>query len=368
MPNVAVVLFQLGGPDSLEAVEGFLYNLFCDPDIIDFPGAFIARKILARRIASRRAHHVAEHYRDMGGNSPINALTEHQATALEHSLRENGIQATVVVAMRYWKPLTEDAIQRLHNRSFDQVVLLPLYPHFSRATTYSSFNEWKRKSRKAGFPDVPAQLVCCYPNHPSYIEALVDNIHGTFERYGSVDPGEIDLVFSAHGVPIDFIKKGDPYQLHIEETVRSVMQRGKWPSPHVICYQSKVGSSRWLEPSLTGTIRDLAQRGHKYLLVVPVAFVTEHVETLHEIDIEAREDAVRAGIKQFEMMPALNSHPAFIRCLTELVLERVSAPRPFTLCRLLSAGSAEPSLCPWHRAGSGGKSTESEGKKSLNTG
>ena len=367
MPNVAVVLFQLGGPDSPEAVEGFLYNLFCDPDIFDFPGAFFARKILARRIASRRAHHVAEHYRDIGGNSPISALTENQATALERSLREKGIEATVVVAMRYWKPLTEDAIRLLQKKSFDHVVLLPLYPHFSRATTYSSVNEWNRKLLEAGFKSVPAQLVCCYPNHPSYIEGLVDNINQTFERFGSVDQGEIDLVFSAHGVPLDFIKRGDPYQLHIEETVRSVMQSGKWPSPHIICYQSKVGSSRWLEPTLTGTIRTLAQRGRKNLLDVPVAFVTEHVETLHEINIEAREDAVRAGIKQFEMMPALNSHPAFIRCLTELVMDRISAARPFTLCRMLSANGAVPSLCPWYGTRFAGKRAESEENKSLAT-
>jgi protoheme ferro-lyase len=151
--------------------------------------------------------------------------------------------------------------------------------------------------------------------------------------------------------------------------VRSVMQRGKWPSPHIVCYQSKVGSSRWLEPSLTGTIRNLAQRGRKYLLVIPVAFVTEHVETLHEINIEAREDAEHAGIRQFEMMPALNSHPAFIRCLTELVTERISTTAPFTQCRLLGSTSSrgEPSLCPWHQTGPAGRNSEEKEKKSLTT-
>jgi len=182
------------------------------------------------------------------------------------------------------------------------------------------------------------------------VEGLVDNIDNTFRRFKSVDRTEIDLLFSAHGVPVDFIKKGDPYQMHIEETVRSVMQRGTWASPHHICYQSKVGSSRWLEPSLIGTIRHLAKRGRRHLLVVPVAFVTEHVETLHEINIEAREEAVKAGITQFEMMPALNSHPAFIRCLTELVTERITSSTPFTQCQLLSSrrAIARPSLCPWH--------------------
>ncbi len=350
MPNVAVVLFQLGGPDSIETVEPFLYNLFRDPDIFDFPGAFFARNILARRIASRRAPHVADHYRALGGKSPIRELTEGQAVSLKAALGVMGIQATVVIAMRYSKPFTEDAIDLLKGRSFDHMVLLPLYPQFSRATTLSSIHEWNRKTRSAGFQNSATKLVCCYPSHPLYVESLVDNINSTLERFHSIAMHDIDLVFSAHGVPIDFIAKGDPYQLHVEETVRSTMRAGSWSAPHVICYQSKVGSSRWLEPSLNGTIRDLARRGRRHLLVVPVAFVTEHVETLHEINIEAREVAQKAGIQQFEMMPALNSHPLFIRCLAELVAERIDAGfRPNKNCGKLPGGSGTgvPSLCPW---------------------
>lgn len=366
MPNVAVVLFQLGGPDSIDAVEPFLYNLFRDPDIFDFPGAFLARNLLARRISSRRAKPAAAHYQTIGGKSPINELTDSQAKELERSLRSQGISASVFVAMRYWKPFTDEAIRQIQKGSFDQIILLPLYPHFSRATTFSSVNEWKRRIAEANLPGIPTKLVCCYPNHPFYIEALVENINLTMARFDSIDPTDVDLVFSAHGVPVDFITRGDPYKLHIEETVRRTMERGGWPSPHVLCYQSKVGSSRWLEPSFHTTIVDLARKGRRHLLIVPIAFVTNHIETLHEINIEGREEALRHGVRQFEMMPALNSNPQFIRCLTELVKERILSPTPFTNCRQLWAdrSQAEPSLCPWYRSGSMERASEPEENKS----
>ena len=354
MPNVAVVLFQLGGPDSIDAVGPFLYNLFRDPDIFDFPGVFLARNLFARRVSSSRAKPVAEHYREIGGKSPINELTESQARDLERSLRADGISASVFVAMRYWRPLTEDAIRAILEKTFDRIVLLPLYPHFSRATTYSSVNEWNRKIAGKKISGIPTSLVCCYPDHPLYIEALVENIQGTLGRFQSVDPKDIDLVFSAHGVPVDFIAKGDPYQLHIEETVRTTMARGGWISPHRVCFQSKVGTSKWLEPSLHATMAALANDGRRNLLVIPIAFVTEHIETLHEINIEAREEALRYGILRFEMMPALNSHPKFIRCLAELVKEQISSDRgTFTACRRLAGGDASgprPVLCPWYNS------------------
>jgi protoporphyrin/coproporphyrin ferrochelatase len=352
MPKLAIVLFQLGGPDSLESVEPFLRNLFLDPDIIDFPGAFLARGLLARIIASRRAAPVAKHYQEIGGKSPINELTNLQARALEQALQQNGIDATVFVAMRYWHPTTEEVVRQIKAGSFQEIILLPLYPHFSKATTYSSMNEWNRQSTRAGLA-LPSRLVCCYPNHPRYIEALVDRISLALSRFQGVDAGEIDLVFSAHGVPMDFIRNGDPYKLQIEETVRQVMKKGAWTSPHLLCYQSRVGPARWLEPSLLNSIDQLAERGRRNLLVIPMAFVTEHIETLHEINIEAREEAVHKGITRFEMMPALNDHPRFIKCLAELVNARLqSGYSPASKCKRLQTthGSQEPEpvLCPWY--------------------
>ncbi len=320
--RVAIVCLQLGGPDSLEAVEPFLYNLFCDPDIINFPGAFLARKPLARLIASRRAPVVSVRYGEIGGKSPILDLTTAQARALERELRRS-VDADVYVAMRYWHPLTEETITAMKEKPYRKVILLPLYPQYSLATTVSSVKEWKRQTGRLHYGGVPTETINSYHNHPQYIGAIAANIAGTYGRFDGIAEEEIDLVFSAHGIPMSLVRKGDPYRDQIEETVRLVVERGAWKSPHHLCYQSKVGPAKWLGPSLPETIERLAHGGRRHLLVVPIAFVTEHIETLHEINIEARAEAVRLGIARFEMMPALNDHPDFIRCLAELVLAHV---------------------------------------------
>lgn len=352
MQGLAVVLFQLGGPDSLTSVKPFLRNLFLDPDIIDFPGSFLAQGLLARFIATRRAPTVAKRYEEIGGKSPINELTELQARALEISLHKANINATVFVAMRYWHPLTNTVVDQIKQGGFQEVILLPLYPQFSKATTYSSLNEWNRQCSRAGL-DIPTRLICCYPNHPRYVGAIVDRVNTALARFEGTDPADIDLVFSAHGVPLDFIRNGDPYRLQIEETVRQVCRKGQWKSPSVLSYQSRVGPARWLEPSLLETIHSLAGRGRRNLLIIPVAFVTEHIETLHEINIEAREEAEALGVGQFEMMRALNDHPLFIECLADLVRARLqSGYSPASKCQRLQslhgAGEPEPTLCPWY--------------------
>ena len=320
--KIAVVLFQLGGPDSLEAVEPFLYNLFCDPDIINFPGAFLARRPLAKFISSRRAKKVADHYREIGGKSPIVGLTNAQARALEIQLNQS-IPAKVFVAMRYWHPLTEEVIAELKPGRFSKIICLPLYPQYSKATTVSSVKEWERQCSILDFKAIPTETICCYHNHPLYIEAIVENINGTYSKFSSLPPDEVDLIFSAHGIPLSLVKEGDPYKDQIEETVRLVVERGGWKSPYRLCYQSKVGPAEWLEPSLHTAIAELAAVGRKHFLVIPVAFVTEHIETLHEINIEAREEAIHLGVEQFEMMPALNDSPKFIECLKALVMANV---------------------------------------------
>ena len=226
--------------------------------------------------------------------------------------------------MRYWKPFTYEVIDAMKKEQFSKIVLLPLYPQYSKATTLSSFKEWNRVSKQKKYTSIPTATICCYHNHPLYIEALVDNINLAYHKFSQIDPKEVDLVFSAHGVPVSIIQEGDPYQRHIEETVKLVVERGQWKSPHLLCYQSKVGPAEWLKPSLDHTIHDLASRGRKHLLVIPIAFVTEHIETLHEINIETREEAEHLGITQFEMMPALDSHPKFIQCLADLVTDRKS--------------------------------------------
>lgn len=343
--SVAVVLFQLGGPDSLAAVEPFLYNLFSDPDIIDFPFARLARPTLARLISSRRAKHVQQHYESIGGKSPIRERTDQQARALEDELRKT-LDARVFVAMRYWHPLTQETVAQIAAQNFHQLVLLPLYPQYSKTTTGSSLNEWRRRCAAAGKNGHPTKIVKEFYHYPAYIDAVVEKINQGLEKFSSAntsDPSraelagssaaaglapDVHLVFSAHGVPLSVIEAGDPYQAQIEATVKLVMERGGWRNHHRLCYQSRVGPGRWLRPSLDEELKNLAARGAERILVIPIAFVSDHVETLSEIDIEGRHLAGILGIKQFEVMPALNDSPKFILALTELVHQAISCPQP----------------------------------------
>lgn len=320
--KLGVVLFQLGGPDSLDAVEPFLYNLFSDPDIIDFPFARIARQPLARLIAARRAKHVAHHYAELGGKSPLIENTMRQAAALEAMLRETA-DARVVVAMRYWRPFTLDAIAQLERHRPEEVVLLPLYPQYSKTTTGSSFHEWGRRFQANGW-NPRIHMVDEFHEDERYLEAVRQAIDNALA--GFADPRDVDFVFSAHSVPVAVVDRGDPYQRQIERTVELVWQRGSWPGRRHLCYQSKVGASKWLRPSMHETIRRLAAEGRTHVLVAPVSFVSDHIETMHEIDIEHREQARALGIRHFRMVPGLNDSPAFIASLAALVLAQVSRP------------------------------------------
>ena len=320
--TLGVVLFQLGGPDSLEAVEPFLYNLFCDPDIIDFPFARVARQPLARLIASRRSKHVARHYQELGGRSPLLEFTSRQARALE-ALLQRDTPARVVIAMRYWHPFTSEAIRELEREQPDEIVLLPLYPQYSRTTTGSSVNEWNRVFRPDGWrPRV--HEVREFHDHPAYLDAVVHAIDAALAEFAN--PEDVDLVFSAHSLPVSVVEAGDPYQQQIERTAALVLERGGWPGRRHLCYQSKVGASKWLRPSMHETIKRLAAESRRHVLVAPISFVSDHVETLHEIDIEHREQARSLGIEDYRMVPGLNDSPRFIAALAELVRAAVSAP------------------------------------------
>jgi ferrochelatase len=310
--KTGVVLFQLGGPDSLESIEPFLYNLFCDPDIIDFPFAKIARKPLAKLISTSRAKHVAHHYAEIGGKSPILDFTRRQAVALERELRRE-IDAKVTIAMRYWHPMTDVAIKEMLAFAPEEIVLLPLYPQYSKTTTGSSVNEWNRCFKQAKGA-IPVRVIETFYEDPAYLDSVVAAINGCLDR-----TEDLDVVFSAHSVPCAVIDAGDPYQRQIERTVELVWKRGGWAARRHICYQSKVGASKWLRPSMHETVKNLAAAGSKHVLVVPISFVSDHVETLHEIDIEHREQARELGIQDYRMMPGLNDSPDFISALAGLV-------------------------------------------------
>jgi len=315
--RVGVVLFQLGGPDSLEAIEPFLFNLFCDPDIIDFPFARIGRKPLAKLISSTRARKVQHHYSVIGGASPIRRFTQQQARALQARLRQSGLDAHCFVAMRYWHPFTSEAVEQLRAARCDEIVLLPLYPQYSSTTTGSSLNEWRRLFCE----DSPVYTVETFYHHDLYLDALAEKIAEALARFPRRSIPE--LVFSAHSVPLSVIEKGDPYQRQIEETMELVMQRGGWQNRRHLCYQSKVGASKWLQPSLRNTLRELANDGAKEVCIIPISFVSDHVETLGEIDHEARADAARFGIRRFEMTSGLNDSPTFIAALADMVFTAV---------------------------------------------
>jgi len=323
--RVGIVLFQLGGPDSLGAVEPFLCNLFLDPDIIPLGPVNFIRGPLARFIAKKRSVPVAARYAQIGRRSPIGILTERQRVRLVKSL-EPYIDPVAVTAMRYWKPLTEDAVAKIkQEQRLDELVLLPLYPHYSYATTLSSFKEWRRVYGEP-IDALPERTIEDFYDHPLYIQALVTNIGKILRQFP--DSSRIHLVFSAHGLPLSLVEKGDPYPRHVEETVRLVCEQGatqfpNWPKIHLLCYQSKVGPAKWLEPPFVGTLERLGHEGVKEMLVVPISFVTEHIETLHEINIEGRADAKKAGIERFRMMPAVGDSPAFITALRDLVLRAV---------------------------------------------
>jgi len=325
--RVGIVLFQLGGPDSLEAVEPFLLNLFLDPDIIPLGPLGILRRPIAKLISSRRSKPVTERYAEIGGRSPIATLTERQRVRLVEAVSPF-IDPVAVTAMRYWHPMTLEAVASLRKAGpLDEIVLLPLYPQYSYATTLSSLKEWRRVVQRTRWEPssglAPERTVEHFHDHPLYIHALVERIGSVLRQFP--ESSRIHLVFSAHGLPMSLVEKGDPYPKQIDETMRLVCELGarrypSWPKIHLLCYQSRVGPSKWLEPSLPKTLERLGHEGVKEVLIVPISFVTEHIETLHEINIEAREEAEKLRIETFRMMPALGDSPLFIAALKDLVL------------------------------------------------
>lgn len=323
--KIGVVLLNLGGPDSLDAVEPFLYNLFSDPDIIDFPGSFLFRKRLAKLISTRRSPMVKKQYEKIGGKSPLKDHTLRQAALLEKILNEK-IPARVYAAMRYWKPSTEETLDAIEKEGINKVILLPLYPQFSKATTTSSVKEWEKQlAARGGRMTTETALVESYHVFQPYIRAIVDRINEGLERFPDEKRADVHLVFSAHGTPMKLVRQGDPYSAQIKETVEAVMRAGGFANDHSLCYQSKVGPLKWLTPSTPDKIEELAARGVKDMLVVPIAFTSDHLETLFELGIEYRRVAKEAGVEQYEVTEGLNDSPIFIDALAQLVFEKTGA-------------------------------------------
>jgi ferrochelatase len=317
--KTAVLLLQMGGPDSIDAVEPFLLNLFSDRDIIRIGPAFI-QPLIARIIARRRAPKSEAFYAQIGGSSPIRELTELQARALEGLL---GPDFRCFVAMRYWKPSTIEALAAVRREGITRVIALSLYPHFSRATTGSSINELKRVLGQAGV-EFSVSYIDRFYDHPLYIEALTTRIEEGLAGFPWREGAH--LLFSVHALPRSLIDGGDPYLNHIMETVRLVTERFDGLEFH-LSFQSRAGPVKWLEPSTGEMLEKLAAAGCENLLVVPLSFVSDHIETLYEIDIQYAREAEALGIGNFRRAPSLNDSPLFIACLADLVLKSMKDER-----------------------------------------
>jgi protoporphyrin/coproporphyrin ferrochelatase len=314
---IAVVLLNMGGPDSLEMVEPFLFNLLRDGELVPLPLGFLWQRLFARLVSRRRAKVVRDYYAQIGGKSPLGEITRAQADALETRL--NAARPGTFrchVAMRYTPPFAEEVARAIAADKAEAVVALSLYPHYTTATTGSSLNDLRRALRKAD-PKLPSSLVEIdrWPEEPLYLDAVAGNLRRGLERFA---PGsDVEILFSAHGLPMSFIHKGDPYVEHLKATIAGVMAR-VGERPWRLTFQSKVGRQKWLEPQTDATLRELAAAGKKQVLVVPIAFVSDHIETLYEIDLLFGNEARELGL-DFQRAPSLNTDPTFIEALAALV-------------------------------------------------
>ena len=312
----AVILFNLGGPDKLENVEPFLFNLFNDPAILNLP-SFI-RYPLAKLIANRRAPTAKKIYQELGGSSPILKLTEEQSFSLEQNLNKNDKDSEYkcFIVMRCWHPRAENVINQVINFNPEEIILMPLYPQYSAATSGSSIKEWNDVCKKNNFK-VKTSTICCYPTDQNFIEAHKNEIVKKIK-----DLNNFKLIFSAHGLPEKNIKKGDPYQWQVEQSVDKIVkslniQDLDW----ILSYQSRVGPLKWIGPSTEDIIVENSKLG-KHIVLVPIAFVSEHSETLVELDIEYKELADKNGCKNYSRVPALGTNENFIKAMSNLIINK----------------------------------------------
>lgn len=331
----AVVLLNLGGPDSLAAVRPFLYNLFSDPDIFRLPFARLTQRPFAALISRRRAHEAAKGYAAIGGRSPLLENTQAQALALQNALTATSQRsvavnaggdssvasrerlADVFICMRYWHPMAEEVVSTLKERGYRRVILLPLYPQYSHTTTGSSFNAFERECRRQGYrPDV--KLIHAWYDAPAYQEGVAATLQRELKRFPDPNPERVELLLSAHGLPRKLVDAGDPYEKQIAATAAAIRLKLGWP--HVtLCYQSRVGPLEWLKPYTEDVIREKARAGAKQILVYPIAFVSDHVETLFELGMTYADLARENGIAHYRVAPALNADPHLVEALRTLI-------------------------------------------------
>ncbi|MEM0985693.1 MAG: ferrochelatase [Pseudomonadota bacterium] len=339
--KIAIVLFNLGGPDSQATVQPFLQNLFADPAILRVPTP--VRYLLARLISRLRAPSVKENYALMkqpGGGSPLLPETEAQAEALEGtlSIRRPGEIFKVFIAMRYWHPLTKDTAEAVSAWEPDETVLLPLYPQFSSTTTGSSFGEWKR------WYSGPSKSVCCYPFNDDFILSHATKIMGAWEKAGK--PSNVRILMSAHGLPEKVVEDGDPYQWQVEAMADRLVAHLPDQFETQVCYQSRVGPLKWIGPATEEEIERAAKDG-KNIMIAPIAFVSEHIETLVELDYEYREIAEELGVHTYITVPALSTQDLFIKCMADEVEQTLNSNSTLRSCQGSRLCPKEYGDCPF---------------------
>ncbi len=314
----ALILLNMGGPDSLKAVEPFLYNLFSDRELIQLPAGALLQKPFAKMISKRRAKKVVENYRKIGGKSPLLDWTRKQAEGLAARLGDN---VKPYVIMRYWHPRAEEVLTQIKAAGIENAIVLSMYPHYTRATTGSSINDFKRAAAKV-YPALNYRLIEEWHDWPGYLDALSHRVNEGLDWFHDLMRSEVQILFSAHALPQKFIDQGDPYQQQVETTVRGVMERvGDYGWS--IAYQSRSGPVEWMSPGTDDALRDLAEAGHRAVMIVPISFVSDHIETLEEIDIQYHILATDLGIVNFGRAPSLNDHDDFLDGLAGLVKDRI---------------------------------------------
>jgi ferrochelatase len=330
-----IVLLNMGGPDSLDAVEPFLFNLFRDNDIIPLPwgGLYFGQRWLARRISRRRSEVVRGYYNLIGGKSPIAEITRAQAGGLERRLNDAGHgRYRCYVAMRYWHPFTDEALAEMKRDGVRRVVALSLYPHFTTATTGSSMSELRQRlaGKPPGLGAVPVVEIDRFFDHPGYLDALTAQVEAGLAGFDAARRPSVTVLFSAHGLPRSFIRKGDPYVEHLYATIAGVTSRlaarASRLQPWRLSYQSRVGKN-WIEPDTEAVLEELAHSGKREVLIVPISFVSDHIETLYEIDLLFGASAKKLGL-EMRRAPSLNDSPLFIEALATLVEQKLGVAQP----------------------------------------
>jgi len=321
--KTAVLLLNMGGPLSLDDVEPFLYNLFMDPDIIEIPLGKLFRPFIAKKISKKRSEKVRTYYKKIGGKSPLLELTRNQADALEKALSSKG-EFRSFIAMRYWHPFTEEAVKEILAYDPQKLVLLPLYPHYSGTTSGSSFNEFDRKWKKLGKSQIEIIKINDWFNHEGYIDSWVHLIEGSLSQMNGAAKENVHLIFSAHGIPQKLVERGDPYEKQTEASVSLILDKLRWQGDWTLSYQSRVGPVKWLLPATDELLVELGKKGTKSVLMVPISFVSDHSETLYEMDIQYLELAKDSGIEHFQRVVTPNCHPLFIEALKDMVMKRLS--------------------------------------------